>query len=370
MQESKRLPIFWRNLEGTVPGNALGYGTHNSNMKKHCEKYFEYREDAKIALSILPADHWAPTPGKINVLFTMWEYLDLPESYALNINKADLILVPSSFCRDLLKRYTNVPVEVCWEGIDPGKYQFYDRQNKSKKPFKFLWVGAPNPRKGYPLVLEAIKVFENDPNVEIHIKTTVQKIPWKKTLSNIWKKRRQIMYDGEVRVSALRMLSRIPHRKREGKFKRIGKFNNIIWDTRFLPADELASLYYGSHCFLFPTFGEGWGLTLCEAMATGLPCIATPITGCTDFFDERVGVPIAYTIMKQKLENYDLHARGYVPNTVDMVKAMFAVMQHYDRALDLGKKASERVRNKFTWEKSATRLNQIMTKYAEKWGVN
>ncbi len=45
--------------------------------------------------------------------------------------------------------------------------------------------------------------------------------------------------------------------------------------NRELPHYQLATLYRSADCYVSTTRGEGWGLPLLEAMACGLPAIAT-----------------------------------------------------------------------------------------------
>jgi len=49
----------------------------------------------------------------------------------------------------------------------------------------------------------------------------------------------------------------------------------------FLHREELAQVYALAEAFIFPTHSDPWGLVVNEAMACGLPIIATSVAGCT-----------------------------------------------------------------------------------------
>ncbi|PIY69173.1 hypothetical protein COY90_02075 [Candidatus Roizmanbacteria bacterium CG_4_10_14_0_8_um_filter_39_9] len=51
--------------------------------------------------------------------------------------------------------------------------------------------------------------------------------------------------------------------------------NNKIIFTGYVTDDELAVLYKNSHCFVLPSFYEGFGLPLLEAMSFGTPVISS-----------------------------------------------------------------------------------------------
>src|SRR5581483_3058829 len=64
-----------------------------------------------------------------------------------------------------------------------------------------------------------------------------------------------------------------------------------FWEER-IPTGEMPRLYRAVDAFVLPTRGEGWCRPLMEAMASGLPTIATAWSGLTAFHNERVGYPL------------------------------------------------------------------------------
>jgi len=367
-----KLKIWWKTQPHELAGNALGYNTHNSFMRQYSQPFFDFDDTSDICLQITPADHYVPQVGKFNVLFTMWETTEIPTAYVRALNMADLVIVPSRFCKDLFRKYTNKPIEVCWEGVEGHNFPYVQRSfPQYGQPFRFLWSGAPNPRKGSLSVTQVAKMVEQIPAMELYIKTTAQKFDRKEFISSMWERRRDIR--SKVRQGLLSpdygikpMLQRSKLRESgvlDEKVMRYGANSNIIMDTRKLPLNELVDLYNSAHCFLLPTLGEGWGLTLCEAMATGCPSIATAVTGCADFFDDEVGYSLKYTIHEWFLENYNVRAGVHVPDTIDLADKMLHVFKQYGEALKKGKRASDRIHSKFTWDKSGRRLFEIIQKY-------
>ena len=61
---------------------------------------------------------------------------------------------------------------------------------------------------------------------------------------------------------------------------------------RRVAQQELPALYAGADCFVLPSRGEGWGRPHVEAMAMGLPVVATNWSGPTEFLDEANGYPL------------------------------------------------------------------------------
>jgi len=69
----------------------------------------------------------------------------------------------------------------------------------------------------------------------------------------------------------------------------IGINNNFLIFERGMPFNQLWTTYAVSDVFLLPSKAEGLGMPLLEAMAVGLPCIATDCTGMAELLADKRG---------------------------------------------------------------------------------
>ena len=110
-------------------------------------------------------------------------------------------------------------------------------------PFYFLWVGGFGPMKDVPTLLRAFALL---PPGAADV-------------------RLRLVGDGQGLDECRRLVQRL------GIAERVEFLSRLGWDS-------LAGLYGTSHCFVLPSKDkEGWPKVLMEAMAAGLPCIATDI---------------------------------------------------------------------------------------------
>src|SRR5207302_8557537 len=77
----------------------------------------------------------------------------------------------------------------------------------------------------------------------------------------------------------------------------LSAFPNIHFWQEQIPVGQLPRLYGAVEAFVLPTRGEGWCRPLMEAMAAGLPAIATAWSGLTAFHNARVGYPLKYRLV-------------------------------------------------------------------------
>ncbi len=62
--------------------------------------------------------------------------------------------------------------------------------------------------------------------------------------------------------------------------------SKIVFVSGFIDRLEIKKLYEKSDVFCLPTRGEGFGLTIAQAAASGLPCIVPELGGHIDFLDK------------------------------------------------------------------------------------
>lgn len=350
-EECDKVKVHWAtDIQGI--GNQYGFSVHDREGRKAlaaagvelCEP-----EDCDMHIVVGPPHGLHARPGKRVVLYTAWEALDMPPAYIAGLRNADVIVVPSRFLIEVCEKYTAdlaTPVHYCPLGVDVDTFTppLRKRDPQDEGRFRWLWCGAPNVRKGWDAVRAMIPIFDEmgAGKMELYFKTTIgEGLKRFKTPSGM----------------------------------------QVIVDSRNLNLATMASLYQGAHGFLYPTRGEGFGLTLAEAMSTGLPCIYTPWSACTDLADNSCAYPLRFTMepadMAPNLSEDDprfetFRVTSALPK-VDlehMVELMTIVMGKYKAARRRGKRAARRIREHFTWGRTGARLREILEKEASRVRVN
>ena len=132
----------------------------------------------------------------------------------------------------------------------------------------------------------------------------------------------------------------------EVKIKELGVENNIIL-TGFVP-DELLPLYYNaSDYFVLPSAsGEGLPLVLFEAMACGLPVVATKVGGTPEIINHMEnGVLVAPTKPKE------------------MAMGLANLLDNEDLAIKIGENAKVTIQNRFSWTENVRQLKEVYNQF-------
>lgn len=215
------------------------------------------------------------------------------------ITNADAIIVGSEYARNEALEKTNIPEEklhAIHYGVDLERLR--PKKKKSSDKIKIGYLGGLDGRKNVGLLVQCFrKISQNYDNVELHIGGTGRNYEKFKSM-NI----PRIFLYGNI------------------KFEKVSDFLNSL------------------DIFVFPTLGEGFGLPAVEAMACGVPVVASNVTT----MPELVG------------DAGELSA----PNVEDMSNSIVKLIENKQIRNKLSKKGLERARQ-FTWENAAKETMKV-----------
>ena len=308
-----------------------GYSTTSSGLirelKKHDVNASTFFEGQKVALLYHNPYSVLRLESPYRIIYTMFESDKIPDDWVEYLEAADKVLVPSKWCQEVFKK-AGIETEVLPLGYDAETYQYIERPIKSKtrENFTFLHYNAFNIRKGFPEVLKAFtKAFKRDEPVRMIFKTTQNTLPF------------PLVQSEYPHIEVIK-----------------GKFNAV----------EMSELLARSDCFVFPSRGEGFGITPLETMATGMSCILPNAHGLSEYFNPEcmyeVKVKEMCPALYSSYKGVDV-GKMVVCDVDDLARQMRYVYDHQEEAHVKGKQASEYVKE-FTIEKTGEKLAGILKK--------
>ena len=311
--------------------------------------------DAWVPSKFKGWDDIAPCPppsARFAIGRTMYETDALPSGWAERCNNLDEIWVPTEAAATSFATAGVLPEKLVVVG-EPVDTVFFDPQRveplalpmlagqaSAPPPFRFLSVFKWELRKGWDVLLSAYYAeFGADEPVELVLKTA----PFHSSAD----------FEGLIAdwVRARGLPARRPHVRILG---------------HELAPSALPALYRAANAFVLPSRGEGWGRPHVEAMAMGLPVIATNATGPTAYLDETVGYPLPFALEPVAAELQLPGHRWAEPSLPDLRQLMRHVFVQREEARERGQAARERMRSRFSPEALAEEVDSHLERLASR----
>lgn len=277
-----------------------------------------------------PAELFSKNSGRYRIGYTMLEVDGIPDDWVDLCNAMDEVWVPSTFNAETFRRSgVERPVYVMPLGVNPDYFNPRIASHRPSDRYIFLSIFEWGERKAPEILLRAysrafdreddvlliLKVFNRDPSVDVASAIAALGLP----------------ADGAPVA--------------------------LLYNQEF-PLHQLGSLYRSADCFVLPTRGEGWGLPIIEAMACGLPVIATDWSAQTDFMNEANAYPLNVKQLvpaEAKCPYYD-GWRWAEADEDHLVHLMRHVVEHREEAKEKGQIAARDVLSTWTWRHAAERI--------------
>ncbi len=215
--------------------------------------------------------------------------------------KSKSVIANSNGLRFLAQKADKVDISVIPNGVDTDFFT-PSLQKKKSKYFEFLFTGRLSEQKNLLFLLHQISVLKNNTEKEIKLH-----IAGKGPLENKLK-----TYAEKLEIS-----------------------DCITW-YGWVDKHKILSLCHRADCFINPSFNEGMPNAVLEAMACGLPVIASSVAGNKDIIEDR--------------------QNGFLFNPMDsnqLQKIFTEIMNDSKLLSETGENARQTAKRDFSWQKAA-----------------
>jgi glycosyltransferase involved in cell wall biosynthesis len=348
---------------GTRP-TVRAAGNHSERFKQAAGARLRDRLDVMLTAQSpddfvgvlhLPPAFLQRLPGARRMIArTMFETDGLPSALVAQCNQMDELWVPSDFNIETFRaagvraHMVQVP-----GGIDSARF------HPDHRPYVipgahgtvFLSTIEWKTRKGWRTLLDAwIDAFSAQDDVTLVIRASIPGHTESDSAPAIWRE-----------IDAY-LATRKVHRR---------SIANIVVLGRALGDDEVPRLYAAADAYVAASSGEGWGYPYMEAMATGLPTIATRWSGNLAFMNDANSLLCDVDGLIPAIDPYvgDLGGQRWAqPSTRHLTALLRTIVDDPARTASVAARGLEDMRTVWTWERAAAVVQDRLVELAAEHG--
>jgi glycosyltransferase involved in cell wall biosynthesis len=224
--------------------------------------------------------------------------------------RAETLLVANERTRRALPRGPRGRVvELVENGVDLALWQADGARPDRGRPVRFVFVGRLVDWKAVDLLLAAFRRVADETPATL-----------------------DVLGDGPMRP------------RLEAEARRLGLGGAVTFHG-WLPQAELGRRLQAADVFVLPSLYECGGAVVLEAMACGLPVVATRWGGPTDYIDPRCGILVEPTSPAEFVAG--------------LARAMAELASSPSRRQEMGRAGRQRVLREFDWERKVERMLDV-----------
>jgi len=288
--------------------NGYGYATTNmiASLRRlgyHIEQNYA---SADVQIAFDQPHNWKFIDGIYKIGYHPWESTKLKPGWVKIMNKCDEIWTPSPLIAEWYRADgVTPPIYVYEHGVEPA---WTPKKRKVDDKLKFLHVGLEAARKGGSETMRAFRTaFPNNEDVSLTMKT----------IQDGWN---------------------------------VDKIGRVDILNKRLALPELIDLFHDHHVFVYPSYGEGFGLNPLQAIATGMPTITVPAWAPYEkFLDPDLGV--GSILVKTQWSRTHHPGKMFKPRFDDIVDRMRYAYENYDEVHSTALERTKEIAVHYDWDR-------------------